>query len=54
VTVGDLVVDHVWRPRQLELNTSPGTPRLDLPCDYMNCRRPLTEHARPTHGREGR
>jgi hypothetical protein len=54
VTVGDLITQHVWRSLQGGGAIRSRGPRLDRPCEYMNCRRPLTEHARPTRGREGR
>lgn len=49
-----LINDHPWRPP----NSSGirGTLRsrasvLDRPCEYMNCRRPLAEHARSVSGK---
>lgn len=40
-----LVESHVWRaPHGIPDGRGQG-PRLDRPCEYMNCRRPRSEHA---------
>jgi hypothetical protein len=48
------IVDHSWRPPDssgVRGTTRSRGPVLDRPCEYMNCRRPLAEHARYVSGR---
>jgi hypothetical protein len=52
MTTAELITSHVWRaPLAGGLDRVHHVPRLERPCEYMNCRRPIGEHARATHGR---
>lgn len=41
----ELITRHVWRPT----HSQPG-PRGDRRCEYSNCGRPRTEHAKSVSG----
>lgn len=43
--------DHVWRPPPASIGGNRGDgPRLERPCEYLTCGRPLAEHALPATG----
>lgn len=48
-----MITDHVWRPPHAGIRRS-RIDRLDRPCEYLNCRRPLAEHARAASPGSGR
>jgi hypothetical protein len=41
-----VITDHAWRPRPTSTSSLAADPVPDRPCDYMNCRRPRSEHER--------
>jgi hypothetical protein len=45
MTTAELITSHRWRAPNAPDSRHAGTPLLERPCEYMNCRQPRTAHA---------